>query len=114
MSFAYAIDPSTGDFILDDDGQPVVTTDPSPELLLAVGVPVGRAFADPELGSRIPSFVSGGRTPKANDVETAARDALTRIEAAGLVTVEAITFDAEERELLIETAELADPVTIPL
>ena len=28
MGFAYAIDPATGDLLLDDDGQPVTTTDP--------------------------------------------------------------------------------------
>lgn len=114
MSFAYAIDPSTGDFLLDDDGQVVTTTDPSPEMILAIGVPVGRAFADPNLGSRIPGFVSGGRAPSSPaEVESAARDALARVEAAGLLTVESVTYEAVERELTIEAAELAEPVTIP-
>ncbi|WP_428262896.1 hypothetical protein [Haliangium sp.] len=115
MSFSLAIDPATGDLVRDADGQIATTTDPSPELLLAISVPVGSFHGDPEQGSRIPDILRG---PPPSDleaeVEAAARDGLRRLEEVGLVAVESIDFSAHTRELSVWTDELADPFTAPL
>ena len=113
MSIALAIDAATGDLILDDDGQVTTTEDPSPEILLAIGVPIGSVFAAPEMGSRIPGFVSGRRPPTSpNEIAQAAVDALARLQATGLITVESVTYDSADRLVTTTVAELADPLRV--
>lgn len=114
MSYSLEIDPETGDIVFSDDGSELSTaTEPTPELYLAIQVPLGSSVADPDLGSRLQSLVTGDPVadPSAS-IEAAGREAIARLERFGLVTLERIAYDAGERELTIDTAELAGPLTL--
>jgi len=113
VSLALQIDPETRDIVIGAHDA-VFVTDPSPELLLAIGVRRGSLYQDPDQGSDIPAIVSNGNPPvDARDaIESAAVTALQRLEATGLVTVEAVEFDTFERELTIDTLELPTPIVI--
>lgn len=110
MSYSLAIDPATGDLRRDEDGQVAITADPSPELLLAISVPIGSFHGDPEQGSRIPDIVSSEAPADIGaELESAALDAVGRLEAVGLVRVEQVEYAPERRTLTIWTEELAEP-----
>jgi hypothetical protein len=113
VSLALQIDPETSDIVIGAHDA-VFVTDPSPELLLAIGVRRGSLWQDPDQGSDIPALVSVGNPPAdaRSAIEGAAKTALERLEAAGLVVVEAVEFDTFEHELTIDTLELATPIVI--
>ena len=115
MRYALTIDPERGDLVL-EDGELELSTDPSPELLLAIGIARGSVHADPDQGSDIPHMVAGARIPTQPETEIppAARQALARLEATGLISMEAVTYDPAERLLRIDVAELASPIHIPV
>ncbi len=114
MSIALDLDPSTGDLVLDGQGQVAVTETPRPELLLAIAIPLGSVFSDPEQGSEVPGLVSGDDPPDniAARVAAAAQQAIAPLEAIGLATLESVAFDEAERLLTINVDELPDPIAV--
>ena len=113
MSFSLAIDPETNDVKFDQDGQVVITEDPTSELLLAISVPLGSYHGDPEQGSRIPDLISGPPIPNPEpEIEAAAEDALRRLEETGLVSVQAVDYSPPTGVLSIDSEQLAQPFTM--
>lgn len=110
MSYSLALDPATGDLRRDSESQIAITADPSPELLLAICVPIGSFHGDPEQGSRVPEIVRGeAPADVAAELESAGLDAVARLEAAGLVQVERVEYRPDARVLAIWTEQLAEP-----
>ncbi len=115
MGWMYAIDPATGDYLLDPGGRLVKTTDPTPALVRAIRVPLASFFSDPDDGSRIPELLAGRpRSPGEFKIaiQRAARDALRRLRP--IVTVRAIAYDHERRTLTIDTEEHPQSIEVRL
>ena len=115
MDWMYAIDPETGDYLLDEQGRLVKTSSPALALYRAIDIPLGSFFADPDDGSRIAEILGG--PPRAPEemkaaLERAAREAIGRL--PHLVTLRAVTYDAERRTLTIDTDELPNPIDIKI
>lgn len=106
----YDIDFATGDLKTDTNGHPVVTSAPSPELYLAIGIAVGTYIGDPELGSRIPAIVASEPAAPATEIEAAAADALARLEDAGLVAVQTIAFANGELTITTDGLQFDIPI----
>lgn len=110
MSVALYIDPVSRDIVIGNEAE--FTEDPSPELLLAIGVRLGSLYQDPGQGSTIPSIVSDGVPPvdAKTAIENGAHTALARLEASGLVTVDDVVYS--DGELTITTQEMIAPIVI--
>ena len=107
MQTSILIDPLTGDIVFESD-HPVQTTDPTSELYLAIGVPLGSIFSEPEQGSRIPGLVQG--TPSVDlesDLRQFAQDAVARLEIEDLVVLDDIQVSGAQVEIF--TTQSADP-----
>jgi hypothetical protein len=112
VSLSLAIDSETRDIRFDEEGQVVYDPTPAPELLLAIGIPVGSFHGDPDQGSPLPAMVSGGEAvfQPASAIERAALGALARLEEQDLVRVEQVTYDPAARDLTIDSDDLVKPL----
>jgi len=115
MRIAREIDMSTGDWLLDDDGQLLTTTAPTPELYHAIGIPVGEYRPAPDAGSRIPARITGpALLDRAATLTSDARAAIQPLVVQGLVSLDSIDYATEggRDQLDIQTTDLR--VRIPL
>jgi hypothetical protein len=101
------INPETHDIEFAADGSVRLTSSPSTELLLAIGIETNTFHGDPDQGSRIPALIQGPPPVDARRaVESAAREALQRLVTQGRIAVTRVEYSESAGELLIETDEL--------
>jgi hypothetical protein len=109
MSLSIQIDPVARDIVMGEHG-PELVSDPSPELLLCVAVPLGSFPAEPEMGSRLPLLVAGGPAESDPGVLVAeTRTAVQQVADAGLATIEDVR--VEDGAVVVSVAELPDPLS---
>ena len=111
MPYELAIDPATDDLVMHDSG-PVLTDTPATSLYLAIAVPVGSFHGDPALGSMLPVMIAGGEPTVDThaELEAAARTAVERLVALGIVTIEAI--EVEGAAVTIHATQLDAPYVV--
>lgn len=100
------LDPATRDLVLDGD-QAAVIDDPRTELVLALGVELDTFHGDPDQGSRIPSLIKGLPPVDARRaVESAATEAVARLESQGLVELREALYDPADNVVTVDTDSL--------
>ncbi len=114
MAFSYKIDPATRDIVI-ADGQVVLDDSPATAILLAIDIPRGTWYGDPEQGSRLGELVTGhpARDPEALAAEYT-REALEPLVAQGRITDLQVHAGRGSYAVAVtvSAAELPDPIDL--
>lgn len=78
-----------GDLLVGSDDNPIYDRPPTGDLYLATAQQLGSYHADPDLGSTVPSLVTGEARGKA-EIKDAIADGLQRLVTAGVLVVDNI------------------------